>query len=443
MADGRILMAGGHWDPPDTPNALAPFDLNRFDPITTPNPTWQPRLIMHRRRWYPTCTTLPDGKILITYGYARKVDQQPFQSVPEHEVFTDSASPPLPPNQATQVLTQFANSWDFEVYPYVFVMPDGSVLFAGPLQKAPKNWSNPRRLIRIDPSDPSTWIWETGNGRPFPSTFSNNEGGSVCMFDAVAGKILTAGGVNLPPLFGTHNKCAIYQHSTGAWETAQDMNFARLNHNLVCLPDLSVLAVGGNLNGNHYIDPPGNTDPQPRMIAEIFKPWLGTNGQWESTGVSMTDPRYYHSAALLLQDGRVLSCGGETDTPGAPPYNPPYTQNSAQVFSPPYLDDDSLRPIITTCPESISYGSQFTVIVNPQGTTISHVTLTRLGACTHGFDQDQRGMSLFFGKSLDQSTLTVTAPANGNIAPPGYYFLWVLTNARKPCVLAKIVRIGS
>lgn len=66
-ADGKVVFAGGHWDPVSGPNGIPPKDLNLFDPTNLSAP-WAPRAAMLRTRWYPTCTTLPRGKSVCNFG---------------------------------------------------------------------------------------------------------------------------------------------------------------------------------------------------------------------------------------------------------------------------------------------------------------------------------------------------------------------------------------
>jgi hypothetical protein len=65
-------------------------------------------------------------------------------------------------------------------------------------------------------------------------------------------------------------------------------------------------------------------------------------------------------------------------------------------------------------------------------------TLVRLGSMTHSFDQNQRFVRLAFESTSDG--LTVTAPDNGSLAPPGYYMLFLVDVNGVPSV-AKIVRL--
>ena len=55
----------------------------------------------------------------------------------------------------------------------------------------------------------------------------------------------------------------------------------------------------------------------------------------------------------------------------------------------------------------------------------------RCGSCTHAFNSDQRYVSLKFDyKGGDE--LRVTAAPNGNITPPGVYFLYTINRAGLP-----------
>ena len=87
------------------------------------------------------------------------------------------------------------------------------------------------------------------------------------------------------------------------------------------------------------------------------------------------------------------------------------------------------RPTIGSAPTRVIYGSEFKVFLANSSTVlapdISMISLMGLPAVTHGFDQNQRHVSLTFEVGGDY-VLSVTAPANGNIAPPGYYMLFLV-----------------
>ena len=188
--------------------------------------------------------------------------------------------------------------------------------------------------------------------------------------------------------------------------------------NATLLADGTVLVTGGSRGTE---DP--NTRPtNPAYECELWDPATGT---WTQMA-SLTKIRTYHSIALLLPDGRVLSAGGVFGT------------NSAEIYSPPYLFRGS-RPTITSAPAGITYGQSF-FVGTPDATSISQVTFIALGSVTHGFNMGQHISRPLFSQAT--GGLNVTAPSNPNNTPPGYYMLFILNSNGVPSV-AKIVQINS
>jgi hypothetical protein len=62
----------------------------------------------------------------------------------------------------------------------------------------------------------------------------------------------------------------------------------------------------------------------------------------------------------------------------------------------------------------------------------------RLSATTHGFDMEQRILKLNFTPTT--GGFNVQAPANANLAPPGYYAVHIINSAGVPSVGA-VIRI--
>jgi len=170
------------------------------------------------------------------------------------------------------------------------------------------------------------------------------------------------------------------------------------------------------------------------LAAELWDP---ATEQWK-TLARMTHYRLYHSTALLLQDGRVLSAGS-----GGPAATGLTDDLTGEIFTPPYLynADGTLatRPAITAAPTSVAYNQSFTV-GTPAAASVSKVTWISLGSVTHSYNQNQRAMKLSFSLS-GTSAITVTAPARAELAPPGYYLLFIIDSRGVPSV-AKIIHIG-
>ena len=203
------------------------------------------------------------------------------------------------------------------------------------------------------------------------------------------------------------------------------MNFPRRQHNATILPDGTVLVTGGGGGG-----PPGsdeafnNLSPgQPVHIAELWDPQIG---QWTMLAAEQTD-RCYHSTAVLLPDGRVLSAGGgefilNEGTPRQVANSPQNTHYDAQLFSPPYLFKGP-QPQITSAPDSVQYSDHIRDRHRPAAAD-RDLSLIRLSSVTHSFNAGQRINFLPF--QVTGGTLTVTAPPNANVCPPGHYMLFIL-----------------
>jgi Galactose oxidase-like, Early set domain/PKD domain len=208
-----------------------------------------------------------------------------------------------------------------------------------------------------------------------------------------------------------------------AWQSVQSMTKARIEMNATLLPNGKVLASGGSTR-----DEDATTASKQ---AELFDPATGT---WSSAGTA-SRARLYHSVALLLPDATVVTAGSN-------PQRGTYDQ-FIEIWKPPYLFDASgnlaARPGIASAPSSIGYGSSFQVQM-PGATGISSVVLMRPGSSTHAFDMEQRLVGLSFTRT--GATLNVTAPPNANVAPPGYYMLFILNNAGVPSI-ARFIQVSS
>jgi galactose oxidase len=173
----------------------------------------------------------------------------------------------------------------------------------------------------------------------------------------------------------------------------------------------------------------GFSDDNSVLTPEIWNPQTET---WREVAAHVT-PRNYHSVALLLPDGRVLSGGGGLC--GTCPTNHP----NIELFSPGYLfnADGSLadRPTILTAPSSTRYGNTFSVTTDAE---IERFHLVRLASTTHALNTDQRFLSLEFTRA--GNAYTINAPSDSNIALPGYYMLFALDPQGVPSV-AKTVRL--
>ena len=75
-----------------------------------------------------------------------------------------------------------------------------------------------------------------------------------------------------------------------------------------------------------------------------------------------------------------------------------------------------------------------------KATSIASVAFVRPGSVTHTFDESQRYVPLAF--TLASTHLDVDAPETPNIAPPGYYMLFLVDQNGVPSV-AEFVLLGA
>jgi hypothetical protein len=375
LADGRVFIAGGHIaDYTGYAHAVI------FDPATN-GFTSLPD--MNTGRWYPTATTLPNGDVLVVSGDINANTN--VDTLPQVFQFSTKTWRNLTTAQLSQPL-----------YPNMLVAPNGKVFDAGPSRQ-------------------SRYLNTAGTGS-WSNVAVTNFGGSRDYGPAVMyspGKVAVIGGSDPPT---ATSEIIDLNAATPAWKFTSSMHFPRRQHNAVILPDGKVFIVGGSKGGGF------DTSSSPVLPTEMWDPATGQFTVMASIAVY----RGYHSTALLLADGRVLSAGGNVGGP------------NAQLFSPPYLFAGT-RPKIASAPVSAGYG-QTVFIGTPDAASISKVTLLREASVTHTNSMSQGFQSLSFTKT--STGLNVTMPANANMATPGYYILFILNGSGVPSV-ASIIQISA
>jgi hypothetical protein len=175
------------------------------------------------------------------------------------------------------------------------------------------------------------------------------------------------------------------------------------------------------------VDPQGGREV---FQAEIYDPAQDT---WTVTAPA-TIARLYHSVALLLPDGRVLSAGGNPDKGSQVDWLPPDPEEEMrlEVYSPPYLFRQQARPVIQNAPQEIAYDSQIN-IQTPSAAQIQWISLIRPGLTTHSFNGTQRLVDVPF-TAAPPATLHARVPKDRNVAPPGWYMLFLTSTNGVPSI---------
>ena len=255
-----------------------------------------------------------------------------------------------------------------------------------------------------------------------------------------AGKILYAGGgghtgwptpdARSPTPTATAETIDLNQ-SAPAWQSVSPMSAPRRHLNSTILPDGQVLVTGGT-RGSGFV----NIDQG--LAVKEAEIWNPATGQWTVLAANQV-MRVYHSVSLLLPDGTVLH-GASGDAMAIQPGGgvvPVPPQRNHEIFSPPYLFKGARPSITSVAPASVGYGGTIAV-TTPNAAQITGARWIRLGSVTHAFDMSQRANTLSFTRTA--TGVEITAPASPNLAPPGYYMLFVLNRNGVPSA-GSIVRV--
>jgi plastocyanin len=379
LPDGRLLVAGGTKE----------YDINghgfiglesayAFDTISE---QWARLQSMTAGgRWYPTLVTLGDGRVFTVSGGPNRA-----------EIYSTVTGWAALPQQG---------GWP--LFPHLFLLRDGRLFFTGG-----NVFANP---IGISPGTLNLTTNAFANVG-LPAGFDPNHRdhcASVLLPPAQDQKVMILGGGD-PAINKVH--IIDLKVPNPAYAAGPSLNRARFHVNAVLLPDRTVLVSGGN----------GQSESAPTAVleAEIYNPASNT---W-SLAAKAQVARMYHSIALLLPDGRVLAAGSNP--------NRRDDELRMEIFHPPYLFRGP-RPFIEAAPQEIQYGSTIT-IHTPQARDIKWVEIIWPMATTHSCETGQRIVDLPF-ESNDFCHLHVHISKEQNLAPPGWYMLFLVNRSGVPSV---------
>jgi hypothetical protein len=399
LPDGRSLVVGG------TSNYTFDGD-NRasiFDPATN-------RLLqspsMADGRWYATATALGDGRVLASSGLGLWGT-------------TNTAVEIYDPAKGGWI-GPFADPFTPPLYPRAFLLPSGRVFFTGQGVTGGVGPTNNSWLF--DPVG-LTWV----SSAPISS---NRTAGSAVLLPLLppsyAASVMNFGGNTGDQTTQGLASTEIINLSAAspAWTPGPNMSTGRTLMNATILPNGKVLASGGSASYE--------TPDAAGKNADLYDP---VSNSFSSAGTASYS-RLYHSTTLLLPDATVISVGSNPGSRGS-------YEAAIEIYTPPYLFDSNnlpitQRPTITgITPGVMGYNTPFSVTYT-SASPISSAVLMRPGSATHDSDMEQRLVGLC-GPSPQPScsgsgTLNLTSPPNGNIAPPGYYMLFLLDSAGVPSV---------
>lgn len=361
-------------------------DVWLFDPNSE---TWTRQPDTPLGRYYPTSTRLADGTVVVTAG----LEIDGVTPNPTVELYT-----PPQPGTGVGTLQVVGPKHVTGNYPRQWVMPDGNMLQV-----------DGRKSYRLDTQ---TWQWQNLLGLPV----GNGAGSAGLMLPGGpqgSTRVLMIGGLKAGKGV-TSTETYDYSNPAGGWAYGHPMPSPRTHMNVVQVPDGSAYGIGGNSSGLY-----GVGQFQTMKYEPITDAW---------TNMALQTPRRaYHSTAVLLPDGRIMSAG-DTGAGGG--------KQLIDFYSPPYLFQGP-RPVITGAPSRVSYGGTFAITT--AGAAATRAVLMAPGATTHADEMNARHVELAVTRT--STGFTATAPTD-RVAPPGYYMLFALTADGIPSI-ASWVHLGT
>ena len=396
---GRPVVTGGN-------------DAARTSRYEADTANWTALALMNIPRGYQSQATLSDGRIFVIGG-----SWSGARGGKDGEVYSSTTNTwtRLPGAAVTPLLTKDpAGVYKADNHPWLFPWSNGTIFQAGP--SSAMNWYTTTngggvKAAGLRAADPDSMC------------------GTVSMYDAVTGKIMSAGGS--PAYSGTATTANTHLISIGAPNTTAtvtkltSMSYPRAYHNGIVLPNGQVLVVGGQTFSSSF------TDDESVLHPELWDPMTQ---KW-TVMAAMANPRNYHSTALLMPDATVISGGGGLCAGCS------VNHYDMQVFSPPYLFNTdgsaATRPVISAVsPASVVLGGSLTVTT---GGAVSGFSLVRMGSATHTVNTDQRRVPLA-GTLVGTNIYKITVPTDPGVALPGYWMLFATSESGVPS-LAKTVLV--
>ncbi|MFJ2947685.1 galactose oxidase-like domain-containing protein [Streptomyces sp. NPDC087226] len=365
-------------------------DAFEFDPVAEKYIKVDP---MKEARWYPTLTTLSDGKILSVSGL-----DDIGQLVPgKNEIY----------DPETKEWTYTDKVRQFPTYPALFLMQNGKVFYSG---------SNAGYGPDDVGRDPGVWDVETNRFTKVPGLSDADlmeTSGTVLLPPAQDEKymVIGGGGVGESEKASEKTRVVDLKADDPEFTDGPSMDKGTRYPQASVLPNDDVLISGGSEDyrgrGDSNILEARIYDTEKNEFKRVADPLVGRN---------------YHSGSILLPDGRLMFFGSDSLYADKANTKPGEFEQRIEIYTPPYLYGDNEQPELSGGPKTVERGGSAT-FTSADAAAVESVRLIRPSASTHVTDVDQRSIALDF--EAEGEEITVTVPKNKNLVQSGWYMLFV------------------
>jgi hypothetical protein len=362
---------------------------------------------MTMARWYPTLVSTNGGNVLAVSGldeHGRIIDGN-------NEVFERSSQ---------KWYDKPALHRYFPTYPQLFRLKDGRLFYSG---------ANTGYGSTEEGRTPGIWDLEDNSFQQVPGLrdAEMNETATSFLLPPVQNQkvAMVGGGVaGESPLSTSRFDVVDLNKRKPRFTAATNMPSPARYLSAVTLPDDTVLLTGGSSNyrgkGQSDLHASRIYDAQTGELRYAAPNELGRN---------------YHSTALLLPDGRVMTMGSDPLFADEDNTMPGVFDTRIEIYTPPYLYTGTARPQITKAPRAVQRGTTFPVRVE-SAHGIAKARLMRPSAVTHQTDVEQRSVALDVTQHCppgdrtgecckDGCEVDLTLGRREGITPSGMYMLMI------------------
>jgi hypothetical protein len=350
-------------------------------------------------RWYPTLAEMGNGMDMAVSGLNGE-----GQITMNSEMF----------NPSTKTWAA-GPARGFPTYPATFLTESGQLFFTGSNSgygPATKAWRTP-----------GFWNVKTNAFRPVPGIPDPQDletSASVLLPPAQKQTVMVMGGGGVGQSNSSTARTALIDISAPSPQWVRGPNLAQPTRYPITalLPDDNVLVTGGS---KYYRGMHGSDNHDTRIYQ------TATNSfSWAADSITGRD---YHSGAILLPNGSVLTLGGNPLYGNKQDTQPQTFNQEIDVYFPPYMFQGS-RPHIVTAPKVMHLSHSYLIKVSPAA-SIKDLRLMRPDNPTHVTDVNQRSIAVSFTRVGDDE-LRVTVPSSSNLVPPSYYMLFAINSKGIP-----------
>ncbi|KAJ3993576.1 glyoxal oxidase precursor [Lentinula boryana] len=432
ISNGTMVSVGGQAVefPPNVtvpPDADGRMGIRIFEPCNDPSgldcTLFEDPATLHLAayRWYPSSLRIFDGSLMILGGTH---EQTPFYNTDPENTF--EFFPPKD-NGQTRFSPFLARTVPTNLFPRAFALPDGkifvvannqSIIYDIEAQTETVLPSLPNSVHVTNPKDGTATLLPLSPPNYIPEVL-------VCGGSNTSDSTPSEDLSSQDPASDQCTRITLTPEGIEKGWIVEKMPEGRMMPEMVLMPNGQVLIINGAGTGYAAYDSVNDTIGNSNADHPVFTPVLydpdsPLGNRFTKEGLPTTNiPRLYHSGLTLTPSGNIFIAGSNPN-PGVVENGTFNTEFQVEFLNPPFMSRE--RPSLRGIPEQIDFNQTFTFGIDiPEGLSTNDVkvALMDMGYSSHAFHSSSRLVFMDGELSDDKKLLTVAAPPNNRVYPPG------------------------